>query len=123
MVWALDPDLQFWQVRNLLIRMVRGQNVKEDFITEYKGTYPEFTGLMPLELASSEYGTLNLDVIAGKALYPSIISGIAPELEPSPSFDNGGGGGCNFLTLSGGVWLLLPLLLCFVLKRRHIPFK
>lgn len=123
MVWALDPDLQYWQVRNLLIRMVRGQNVRDDFIAEYKGTYPEFTGLLPAELASSEYGTLNLDVIAGKALYPSIISGVAPELEPAPSSDNGGGGGCNFLSIGGGMWLLMPLLLCFLMKRRYIPFK
>jgi subtilisin family serine protease len=118
MVWALDPDLQYWQVRNLLIRMVRGQNVKEDFIAEYKGTYPEFTGLLSSELVSSEYGSLNLDVIAGKALYPSIISGVAPTLEPAPSSDNGGGGGCNFLTLSGGLWLLLPLLLCVMWGQR-----
>lgn len=118
MVWALDPDLQYWQVRNLLIRMVRGQNVKEDFIAEYKGTYPEFTGLLSSEFVSSQYGTLNLDVIAGKALYPSIISGVAPALEPAPSSDNGGGGGCNFLTLSGGLWLLLPLLLCVIWGQR-----
>ena len=74
-IWSLDPSLEYWQVRNLLIHAVRGKDIDENFIDEYAGTSPEFLFLLPSVLSQSDYGTLDpLSVISGKPLYPSIIA-------------------------------------------------
>lgn len=119
-IWSLDPSLEYWQVRNLLIHAVRGKDVDENFIDEYAGTSPEFLSLLPSVLSQAEYGTLPLSVISGKALYPSIIANGDSPSQPSEPDLEGPGGGCNAFSLNWFVLMLFPFMMCFLGRKGGI---
>nr|HPI99133.1 S8 family serine peptidase [Synergistales bacterium] len=86
MIWALEPSLEAWEVRNLLIRAVKGVDIDVDFIQEntgQEGDYLFLSGSSALE--GSSYGDDLLDIIAGKALYPSTIAN--DPIDPSKAYD------------------------------------
>ncbi len=120
-IWSLDPSLEYWQVRNLLIHAVRGKDLDKNFIDEYAGTSPEFLFLLPSALSQSDYGTLDLSVISGKALYPSIIANEDNPSQPSePVLEIPGGGGCNAFSGTGLVLILFPFLICLLWRKSGI---
>ncbi len=120
-IWSLDPSLEYWQVRNLLIHAVRGKDIDENFIDEYAGTSPEFLFLLPSVLSQSDYGTLPLSVISGKALYPSIIAnGDSPSQPSEPDPEIPGGGGCNAFSLTWFVLMFFPFLICLLGRKGGI---
>lgn len=70
LIWALDPSLEYWEVRNLLINAVEGKPVESTFFNDYRGTETDFTGL-----SSSSYEEEEVEVISGKALFPTMLAG------------------------------------------------
>lgn len=70
LIWALDPSLTYWEVRNLLINAVEGKPVESTFFDDYRGTETDFTGL-----SSSSYEEEEVEVISGKALFPTMLAG------------------------------------------------
>lgn len=116
-IWSIDPSLEPWQVRNLLIHAVRGKNVNENFIDEYAGSSPEFLFLQA-SLSGQEYGSIPLSVISGNALYPSIIANEeAPPGTSEPVVEIPGGGGCNAFSCVGWLTVLFPILICLIVGK------
>jgi len=94
MIWALDPSLAAWEVRNLLIHAVKGVEIEEDFLQEYTGYEDQYLFMAGNSfLRDSAYGDGLLDVIAGKTLYPSTIANnpVDPGKAYDPSPANGQG--------------------------------
>ncbi|MBN1333183.1 MAG: S8 family serine peptidase [Synergistales bacterium] len=86
MIWALEPSLEAWEVRNLLINAVKGVEIDVDFIQEYTGQEGDYLFLAGSSfLAGESYGDDPLDIIAGKALYPSAIAN--DPLDPAKAYD------------------------------------
>jgi Synergist-CTERM protein sorting domain-containing protein len=72
LIWALDPSLEYWEVRNLLINAVGEQEITTSFIDDYSGTKDDYTGLMS-GMSSASYEEEDVEVISGKALFPDAV--------------------------------------------------
>ena len=85
LIWAIEPTLEYWEVRNLLINAIGGVNVTTSFLSDYRGTENDYI-LLPLsDLASSTYEDEPVNVMAGKALSPSVIA----DMTYGPDPENG----------------------------------
>ena len=72
-IWALDPSLEYWEVRNLLINAVSGQEVETSFIKDYSGSKDDYLYMTP-EISVTAYEDTSIDVIAGKPFFPAMVT-------------------------------------------------
>ncbi len=85
LIWAIEPNLEYWEVRNLLINAIGGVNVTTSFLSDYRGSEDDYL-LLPLsDLVSSTYEDEPVNVMAGKALSPSVIA----DMTYGPDPENG----------------------------------
>lgn len=85
LIWAIDPSLEYWEVRNLLINAVSGIQVSTSFMSEYRGTENEHIIDPASELLSSTYENESVEIMAGKAISPAIIA----DMTYGPDPENG----------------------------------
>ena len=92
-IWALDPSLNYWEIRNLLINAIRDQDIQNDFLSEYTGLEGDFLYEDSSYLAYSEIGEDPLPVISARAIYPSTIANDSLDVglayDPYPSNGQG----------------------------------
>ena len=102
-IWALYPDIEEWQVRNVLIDATRGHGTEGSFVAEHKGTSPGYLGYTEnIPVIAAAYQENEVEVIAGKNIYPEVVAGIdGPDRADcvSPS-DESGGHGVDGVTLT-----------------------
>lgn len=86
LIWSIDPSLEYWEVRNLVINAVRGQEISQDFMTEYRGDLGDFL-FDDMSINSSEAvpGEIPLHVIAGRSLYPDTVAN--DPTDPDEAYD------------------------------------
>ena len=85
-IWSIDPSLEYWEVRNLVINAVKGQEISDDFMAEYRGNFGDFL-FDDLAVNSSEVvpGEIPLHVIAGRSLYPDTVAN--DPTDPDEAYD------------------------------------
>lgn len=119
-IWALEPSLECWEVRNLIINAVQGQKITRDFIDEYRGREDDFLFRMNSNdekiMISQES---SLPVMSGKPLHPDTIANdpdTSAEKEVK-SAAGGSSGGCSLYCFNSLI-LLLVLPLGYLIFRR-----
>src|SRR6056297_95790 len=109
-IWALEPSLECWEVRNLIINAVQGQKITRDFIDEYRGREDDFLFRMDSndeKMLSSQKSAL--PVMSGKPLNPDTIAN-DPEKSVKKdvgSVTGGTSGGCSLHCFNSLILLLL----------------
>jgi subtilisin family serine protease len=69
LIWALDPSLEYWEVRNLLINAVSGKQVGTSFVEEYSGSKGDYLYMTP-GISVTAYEDTKIDLTYSPRLKP-----------------------------------------------------